>query len=216
MNIQEQFLHKIVDPTLAYLLLTIGIWAIIAEFNNPGAILPGVAGAICLILAFTAFESLPLNWGGVLLILVSVVLFIADIKAPSHGILTAGGLISFVIGSAMLFSPITPSTPSMPANVGVPWPWIAAMAGLSALVFTVAVGAGIRAQSVKVTVGGDVIVGATGLAHSDLNPRGIVLVQSEDWTALAVGGHIEKGTTVQVISRDGLTLRVKAVESQDT
>jgi membrane-bound serine protease (ClpP class) len=209
MSLQESLLHKITDPTLAYLLLTIGIWALIAEFNNPGAVLPGVTGAICLILAFIASESLPLNWGGVALILFSVVLFIADIKAPSHGVLTAGGIISFVLGSLILFSPVTPTMPSMPTNVAVPWPWIALMAGLSVVVFTVAVGAGLRAQKLKVTVGGD-IAGATGTARSALSPEGIVLVQSEEWTAIAVGRHVEKGETVQVVGREGLTLRVKA------
>ena len=109
MNLQESLLHTLVDPTIAYLLLTIGIWALIAEFNNPGAILPGVTGVICLLLAFIAFESLPLNWGGVALILVSVGLFVLDIKAPTHGVLTAGGIIAFVLGSLILFSPLTPS-----------------------------------------------------------------------------------------------------------
>jgi membrane-bound serine protease (ClpP class) len=210
MNLAESILHKITDPTLAYLLLTIGIWALIAEFNNPGAILPGVTGAICLILAFVAFESLPLNWGGVLLILVSVVLFIADTQAPSHGILTAGGIIAFALGSLILFSPLTPSMPSMPTNVSVPWPWVAAMTALSAAVFTVAVGAGLRAQRTRVTVGGD-MTGGTGVARSDLDPNGVVLIQSEEWTAVAVGGRIEKGARVRVVGREGLVVKVTAV-----
>jgi membrane-bound serine protease (ClpP class) len=211
MNIFEGLLHTLVDPTIAYLLLTIGIWALIAEFNNPGALLPGVTGAICLILAFIAFESLPLNWGGVLLILVSVVLFIADSQTPSHGVLTAGGIIAFVIGSAILFSPLTPSVPSMPAAISIPWPWIILMTGLSTLVFTVAVGAGLRAQKNLVTVGADVIIGAAGIARSDLDPSGVVLVNAEEWTAVALDGHIAKGETVQVTSRDGLVLHVRAV-----
>ena len=114
MNLQENFLHTITEPTIAYLLLTLGIWALIAEFNNPGAILPGVTGVLCLLLAFVAFGSLPLNWGGVALLLVSIVLFILDIKAPTHGILTAGGIIAFVLGSLIIFSPFTPPTPAMP------------------------------------------------------------------------------------------------------
>ena len=153
-----------------------------------------------------------MNWGGVLLILISVVLFIADIKAPSHGVLTAGGIIAFAIGSTILFSPLTPSLPSMPTGVSVPWPWIALMTGLSALVFTVAVGAGIRAQQRKVTVGADMVLGATGFAKTSIDPQGIVLMQSEEWTALSTGDHIEKGTIVQVVGREGLTLHVKAVK----
>ncbi len=213
MNIQERFLHTLVNPTLAYLLLTIGIWALIAEFNNPGAILPGVTGAICLILAFIAFESLPLNWGGVALILLSVVLFIADIKAPSHGVLTVGGAITFILGSLVLFSPLTPTMPSMPADVRVPWPWIAVMGGLSVLVFTVAIGAGIRAQKVRVTAGIESMIGATGVATSDLNPWGTVLVKAEDWSAIAEGGPIRKGEMVRVVGTEGIKLRVVAVSS---
>lgn len=213
LNLLENFLHTITDPTLAYLLLTIGIWALIAEFNNPGAILPGVTGAICLILAFVAFESLPMNWGGVLLILLSVVLFIADIKAPTHGVLTAGGIIAFAIGSAILFSPITPSLPSMPTGVAVPWPWIVLMTTLSVVVFTVAVGAGLRAQKMVVTVGADLVVGATGIARTRIDPQGIVLIQSEEWTALSASGPIETGTIVRVIGREGLTVRVQIADS---
>jgi len=214
MNLQERFLHTLVNPTLAYLLLTIGIWALIAEFNNPGAILPGVTGAICLILAFIAFESLPLNWGGVALILLSVVLFIADIKAPSHGVLTVGGAITFILGSLVLFSPLTPTMPSMPADVRVPWPWIAVMGGLSVLVFTVAIGAGIRAQKVRVTAGIESMIGATGVATSDLNPWGTVLVRAEDWSAIAEGGPIRKGEMVRVVGTEGIKLRVVAVSTR--
>lgn len=214
MNLQESFLHQIADPTIAYLLLTVGMWALIAEFNNPGAILPGVTGAICLILAFIAFESLPLNWGGVALILLSVVLFIADIKAPTHGILTAGGVISFVLGSVILFSPFSPTAPSMPASVAVPWPWIALMSGLSVVVFSVAVGAGIRAQKLRVTVGAETLPGATGLAKSNLDPQGVVWVQTEEWTAVAVDRHIKAGEAVQVVGREGLVLQVRAVRGK--
>jgi membrane-bound serine protease (ClpP class) len=209
MSLPERFLHTITNPTLAYLLLTIGIWALIAEFNNPGAILPGVTGAICLILAFIAFESLPLNWGGVALILLSVVLFIAEVKAPTHGILTAGGIVAFVLGSLILFSPFTPSVPSMPTNVSVPWPWIAIMTVLGAIVFTVAVGAGIRAQRARVTVGVDTTMGAIGLAKTNLTPQGVVLLQAEEWTAVTIGEYVPAGARVQVVGRDGLTLKVK-------
>jgi len=211
MSLLERFVHLLVDPTIAYLLLTIGIWAIIAEFNNPGALLPGVAGAICLILAFIAFESLPLNWGGVLLIIVSVVLFIADSQTPSHGVLTAGGIIAFIIGSAILFSPLSPTMPSMPADVRVPWPWIIVMAGLSAAVFAVAVGTGLRAQRRHVTVGPEVVEGATGIVKADLNPIGVVLVHAEEWSAVSDAGPIAKGETVQVVGRDGLILHVRPV-----
>ena len=209
MNPFESLLHTLVDPTIAYLLLTIGIWALIAEFNNPGAILPGVTGVICLLLAFIASESLPLNWGGVALILLSVALFVLDIKAPTHGVLTAGGIVAFVLGSLILFSPLTPQPPSMPAGgFGVPWQWIAAMTVLSGVVFVWAVGAGIRAQKLRVTGGMADVMQATGVATSDLSPDGTVQVKSELWSATAVGQPIRKGEAVRVVGAEGVRLKV--------
>jgi membrane-bound serine protease (ClpP class) len=198
-----------VDPTIAYLLLTIGILALIAEFNNPGAILPGVTGVICLLLALISFETLPLNWGGVALILVSVGLFILDIKAPTHGVLTAGGIVSFVLGSLILFSPLTPQPFSMPqGGLSVPWPWIAVMTVLTVGVFVFAVGAGIRAQRLRVTGGMADLVETQGVATSDLAPHGTVQVKSELWSASAVGEPIRKGEKVRVVGAEGLRLKV--------
>lgn len=209
MNLQENLLHALVDPTIAYLLLTIGIWALIAEFNNPGAILPGVTGAICLLLAFIAFESLPLNWGGVALIILAVVLFIIDIKAPTHGVLTAGGIIAFILGSLILFSPFTPQPPTMPrGGFTVPWPWIATMTIFTVLVFVFAIGAGIRAQRLRPTGGIEDVIQAQGIATSDLTPYGTVQVKSELWSAIAVGEHIRKGEAVRVVGAEGVRLKV--------
>jgi membrane-bound serine protease (ClpP class) len=114
----------------------------------------------------------------------------------------------------MLFSPVTPTMPSMPVSVAVPWPWIITMAALSALVFSVAVGAGLRAQRTKVTVGANTMLGATGVARSALDPQGIVLVQAEEWTAMAAGSSIVKGAAVQVVGREGVTLRVRAIDPE--
>lgn len=213
MTLLEQMMHLITNPTLAYLFLTIGIWALIAEFSNPGAIFPGVVGAICLILAFIASESLPLNWGGVALIILSVILFIADIKMPSHGVLTVGGSVAFILGSIILFSPANPELPSMPTGIAVPWPWIALMSGLSIFVFSVAIGAGLRAQMRKVSSGVETVMGATGYAKTDLAPRGIVYVLGEEWSAAAAGRPIANGENVRVVGREGLTLIVAASDN---
>jgi len=210
MNLQENFLHTITDPTIAYLLLTLGIWALIAEFNNPGAILPGVTGVLCLLLAFVAFGSLPLNWGGVALILVSIVLFILDIKAPTHGILTAGGIIAFVLGSLIIFSPFTPTTPAMPPmeEFRVPLWLIGVMTTFSALFFMYAVGAGLRAQRLKVASGMGSMIGVIGVARSDINPWGTVFAASEEWSAYTEGEPIRRGERVRVVATEGLRLRV--------
>jgi len=206
MNFAENFLHVIVDPNIAYLLLSIGTLALTAEFYHPGAIFPGVTGAICLILAFVAFGSLPVNWGGVVLIILAVVLFIVDIKVAGF-MLSVGGAIAFVLGSLMLFSPFASPSPTMP-RLTVSWPLIVLMTAAIASFFLFALSAGIRAQRAKATSGIESMVGATGTAVSDLDPWGTVQVKSELWTAIAEEGLIKEGEQVRVVSAKGVRLKV--------
>ena len=206
MGLPEGLLHVIVDPSIAYLLLTLGIWALIAEFYHPGAILPGVTGVICLVLAFVAFGSLPINWAGVVLIVLAVTLFILDIKVAGFA-LSVGGAIAFVLGSLMLFRPLTPVPPTMPSLSVNPW-LIALMTVVFAAFFLFVVSAGARAQRARVTSGVQALVGARGFATSDLAPLGTVRVRGEDWTAEAGDGPIEEGEEVRVVAIEGITLRV--------
>src|SRR5262249_16298082 len=106
MSVPERLLHVIDDPNVAYLLLSIGAWAILAELFHPGSILPGVVGLLCLALGLTAIQSLPLNWTGLALLGVALALFVIDLKVTSHGALTAAGLATFIVGSLMLFAPV--------------------------------------------------------------------------------------------------------------
>lgn len=207
MSLPQQLLHTIVDPNIAYLLFTIGLWALIAEFSHPGAILPGVTGAICLILAFVAFGSLPVNEGGIALIVVAIVLFILDIKVAGYA-LSVGGVIAFVLGSLMIYSPFTPRSPTMPP-LAVSRPLIAGMTISITAFFLFALSAGIRAQRAKVVSGIETMVGATGVVSSDLDPQGTVQVRSELWSAVAEGGAIiRKGERVRVVAVEGVRLRV--------
>lgn len=206
MNFAEKFLHVIVDPNIAYLLLSIGTLALVAEFYQPGAILPAVTGAICLILAFVAFGSLPVNWGGVALIVLAVVLFILDIEVAGF-MLSVGGAVAFVLGSLMLFSPFAPPSPTMP-RLTVSWPLIALMTATIASFFLFAVSAGIRAQRTKVASGIESMIGATGVAASDLDPWGTVQVRSELWSAVAEEGSIGNGEQVRVVGAEGVRLKV--------
>jgi membrane-bound serine protease (ClpP class) len=212
MNFAENFLHVIVDPNIAYLLLSIGTLALVAEFYHPGAILPAVTGGICLILAFVAFGSLPVNWGGVALIVLAVILFVLDIKVAGF-MLSVGGAIAFVLGSLMLFSPFAPPSPTMP-RFTVSWPLIVLMTVTIASFFLFAVSAGIRAQRAKAASGIESMVGATGTAVSDLDPWGTVQVKSELWSAIAEEGPIKMGEQVRVVSAKGVRLRVTKVKSQ--
>jgi len=212
MNFAENFLHVIVDPNIAYLLLSIGTLALVAEFYHPGAILPAVTGAICLILAFVAFGSLPVNWGGVALIVLAVILFVLDIKVAGF-MLSVGGAIAFVLGSLMLFSPFAPPSPTMP-RLTVSWPLIVLMTATIASFFLFAVSAGLLAQRAKAASGIESMVGATGTAVSDLDPWGTVQVKSELWSAIAEEGPIKMGEQVRVVSAKGVRLRVTKVKSQ--
>jgi len=207
MSLPQQVLHAIVDPNIAYLLFIIGLVGLVAEFYHPGAIFPGVTGSICLILAFVAFGSLPVNWGGVALIALAVVLFILDIKVAGYA-LSVGGAIAFILGSLMIFSPLVPVSPAVPSLV-VSRPLIVVMTTAITAFFVFALSAGIRAQRARVVSGIHALVGATGVATSDLDPQGTVQVKSELWSAVAEGGEtIEKGEQVRVVAVTGVRLRV--------
>lgn len=211
MTLPERALHTLIDPNIAYLLFTIGVWALIAEFYHPGALVPGLTGVICLVLAFVAFESLPMNWGGVALLLLAMGLFIAEIKTPTSGPLTIAGVICFVLGSLLLFSPISPATPSFPQVQVSPMVIAGVTAGLAAF-FLFAVQAGLRAQRLPTPTGTLGLLGVTGVARTELRPggnSGSVLIQSEAWTAVADRDSIAPGDVVEVVGVDGLRLRVR-------
>jgi membrane-bound serine protease (ClpP class) len=208
MSLPQEFLHAIVDPNIAYLLFIVGIIGLVAEFFHPGAIFPGVTGAICMILAFVAFGSLPVNWGGVVLIVLAVVLFILDIKVAGY-VLSVGGAIAFILGSLMLFSPLFPVSPSAPTFV-ISRPLIIITTLAITAFFVFALSAGIRAQRKRVISGMPALVGATGVATSDLDPQGTVQVKSELWSAVVDGaGTIRKGEQVIVVAVEGVKLKVR-------
>jgi membrane-bound serine protease (ClpP class) len=211
MSLPARFLHQMVNPNIAYLLLIIGFVALIAEFYNPGTLLPALTGIICLILALVGLGNLPVNWGGVVLILVALVLFVLDIKVAGFA-LSVGGAIAFVLGSLLLFTPLTPGPPSIPSLAVSRW-LIALMTALISSFFIFALAAGIRAQRARVQVGSEVLVGQTGVAITDLVPMGQVHVGGEVWSATASGDHIEKGEGIAVMEVEGLRLKVRAKEN---
>ena len=202
MSARQKFLITIANPNLAYILLMIGLLGLYFEFSNPGAILPGVLGGICLLLAVFSFQILPINYVGLTLIVLSVGLFILEIKVQSYGILSLGGIAAMLIGSIMLVnSPIPELKPSLS--------FIIPMAlGLSAIfIFLVIIA--IRAHSKKASTGREGLLGETGVVHSDLSPEGKVFVHGEIWRAEA-SEAIPKGTKVVVVEvMDGLKIRVK-------
>lgn len=202
---RDRFLALITDPNVAYILMMVGMLGIFFELQNPGVVLPGVIGGISLILAFFAFQSLPINWAGVLLILFGVSLLIAEIKIASHGVLTIGGVVAMVLGSFMLYE-----APELGFRVSwtVIIPTVGAMAGLIAW----AVSAGVRAMMKPSVTGPEGMVGRLAVARSilgpDGGPEGQVQVDGEIWRAVADGGAIPAGEKVRVTAVDGLTLKV--------
>jgi membrane-bound serine protease (ClpP class) len=181
--------------------MLIGIYGIFFELYNPGSILPGVAGGICLILALYSLQTLPVNYAGVLLILFAIVLFLLEIKIPSYGILSIGGVISLVIGSVMLIDSNLPF-------LQISWMVIAGAAVTTALFFLVAMGLAIRAFRRKPTTGKEGLIGEEGIVVDDLKPSGTVEVHGEIWKASS-DKRLKKGQSVIVTEVDDRHLRLK-------
>jgi len=202
MSWRHQVLDVISDPNIAYILLLIGIYGIFFELYNPGSIFPGVIGAICLILGFYALQTLPINYAGLLLIILAIILFILEIKIPSYGVLSIGGVISMIIGSIMLFDSPMPF-------LRVSWKVIVIATILTALFFIFAVGMGIRAQRRKPTTGREGLKGEIGEAVENFkNGKGQASILGEIWQAESED-KIKAGDEVEVLKTEGLKVKVK-------
>ena len=207
MSFAEKLLDTLSDPNIAYILMLLGIYGLLFELYNPGAVLPGVVGGISLLLAFYSLRTLPVNYAGLALILFGIILFIADIKAASHGILTVGGVIALVLGSMMLIR-----SDSALEFVQISWTVILTSAALSLIFFMSIVGFGLRALQSKPPTGREGIVGEIGESLTALAPEGRVRVHGEIWNAVSVSGPIAQGSKIRVASVDNLTLRVEQLD----
>jgi membrane-bound serine protease (ClpP class) len=200
MNGVERFLHAISDPNIAYILLTLATIGLITEISNPGLILPGVVGGICLFLAFYSLGVLNAYWGGILLFLLAMGLFIAEFFSHSYGLLTIGAIASLVMGSLILFS----GTPEIEVNRGL----IAGVAaGVTAFAIFV-IGAIVRGQRRRRVTGAEGMIGEIAVARTPLDPTGTVLAQGELWTATSDAGKVAPGEQVIITKVEGLKLRV--------
>ena len=205
MGARDRLLDILSNPNVAYMLLILGFYGIFFELSNPGTIFPGVVGAIFLILAFFSFQMLPINYAGVLLILLGIGLFIAEVKITSAGLLTVGGTVSMFLGSLML---IESPAPFLRISYKVIVPAVLT----TAVFFVFAVGAGIRAQWRKPTTGSEGLIGEKGVTTTDVDGTGQAFIHGELWTVEA-RDRIEKGEVVEVVSMEGLTLRIKRAGS---
>ncbi len=204
LGFRETLLALIADPNVAYLLMILGFYGLLFELQSPGAILPGVVGGICLILAFLALSALPVNAAGVALLVLSLVFFLAEIKVASHGVLGAGGVLSLLLGSIVLFHG---------EGVRLSWTVIVAATVTTALFFAFVIGAGLRAQRRPATTGAAGMAQRRGTVVDRLAPDGMVRVEGELWRARA-DRAIETGEMVEVTGVEGLTLRVRALTTE--
>src|ERR1700681_72137 len=206
MDVTEQFLSLLGDPNVGFILMTIAIYGIIFELNAPGSVFPGVIGGLALLLAFASFAVVTVNVAGLLLIGFALILFIADIKVPSHGVLTSGGIASFVFGSLLLTGEDEPF-------LRISLTLIVTVSALTAAFFAFAVGAGVRAQGRRVQTGREALIGALGTTRTELAPQGMVFLLGELWKAETAGAAIPAGQPVRVVGVSGLLLDVRAADA---
>ena len=199
----ERFLHLISDPNIAYILLTVGVYGLIYELASPGAILPGVAGVLALVLAFFSLGMLPINYAGLALILFGFALMVAEVLfVPGVGALAAGGVVSLLLGSALLLS-------GAPGYLSLS-PWvIGSVVATTAGFFLIVLRGVVRTYRRPPSTGVSGLLGSEGVARTDLSPEGMVFVQGELWRARVKDGSIPRGARVEVMAVEGLSLVVR-------
>ncbi|MDH3252980.1 MAG: nodulation protein NfeD [Ignavibacteria bacterium] len=204
MDWKHEILQLLSDPNIAYIFFMLGLYGLLFELYNPGAIFPGVVGVICLIIAFYSLHTLPVNYAGLALIVVGIILFILEIKITSYGMLTLGGIVAVLLGSIMLID-----SESSLEFISLSWSVIIPTVFFTALFFIFAIGLGIRAQRRTPTTGIEGIVGEEGEALTHLSPDGSVRVHGEIWNATSADGLIKRGTRVRVHSAQKMRITVK-------
>jgi len=206
MGLREKILIALSNPNIAYLLLMIGFAGLYFEFAHPGAILPGVVGGISLILSFYALQTLPVNYAGILLIIFGIILFIAEIKIISHGMLTVAGVISLVLGSIMLFE--SPS-PALRVSLSVMIPTVV----IVSLFFAGVIAIALKAQIRRPVTGLEGMIDEEGYAITPVHTEGKVFVRGEYWNAFSQES-LEKGKKIRVIEVNGLKVEVEEVKKE--
>ena len=206
MNWRQKVLDMLSDPNILYILFLIGMTGISLELYNPGSILPGVVGGICIILALYSVQTIPVNIAGLLLIIFSVILFLLEIKIPSYGLLTIGGIVSLVLGSIMLIDSPLPF-------LQISWKVILGATITITVFFIFAIGFVLRAHRKKPSTGKEGLIDEEGVTIDALNPTGQIEIHGEIWKAIS-DQKIKKGqrVVVQEVDSKHLRLKVKAIK----
>ena len=196
----EEFLHTLTNPNIVFLLLTVGVQAILIEISSPGGWIAGFIGVVCLALGTYGLGVLPVNWFGLIFIITSFVLFVLDIKAPTHGALTIGGVVSLVAGAMILFN-----SPLYRVSISA----VVTVASLTGAFFAFAVAKVVQAQRRPPVTGSEGLLGERARVRVALDPEGKILVKGELWDAVAEEGFVAVGDWVEVVAVEGFRLRVR-------
>jgi len=203
-SLRVRILKHIADPNIAYILMLIGLAGLYFELSNPGTVLPGVVGALSLLLAFYAFQTLPVNFIGLLLILLAFVLFILEIYVTSYGLLSVGGVAALLLGSLMLFR-------GGDMGMDIAWSVLIPSVVIVSLFFLVVAGLVVRSQMRRSVSGDSALIGERGVAYTDLNPAGQIFIHGEYWQAVSEE-PVAAGETVEVVKVINLKLYVRPVK----
>ena len=203
---RTRLLSVITDPNIAYILMLLGIYGLIYELANPGFFLPGVVGAICLLLALYTFHILPINYAGLALIFLGIAFMVAEVFAPSFGALGVGGIVAFVVGSIILMDE---------KSMRISLPLIAGTALVSASFILWLMGRLYTISRKKVVSGKELLIGSVGEAMADFTGEGRIWVQGESWRAIS-SSPVKKGQKVEVVSQDGLLLNIQILQEDTT
>jgi membrane-bound serine protease (ClpP class) len=207
MTLKQRILSLLSDPNVAYLLMLLGFYGIFFELSSPGAVLPGIIGGIAIILAAYALQLLPVNWAGLALMALALLLFVLEIKVPSHGALTIGGIIALILGSLMLFD--SPA-PFLRVSIKLIIPAALATGGF----FFFLVGKAVGAQRAQVSTGLEGLIGIEGTVQDWTDGGGTVFVRGEIWKAVSAEALVA-GQAVTVTGVDGLRLTVVPAEGEN-
>jgi len=203
----EVVLHVIGDPNIAYILLILGVFGLIFEFTSPGTFVPGITGGVFIILSLYSMGSISVSFAGAAFLLLAFMLFILEIKTPSYGLIGIAGLLSLILGSFLIFNPLSP-------YFKISLPVVFTMVLLTGGFFVFIITIGVSALKSKPVSGIAALIGAKGEVKTDMKPSGIVIVNKEDWSAETVDGqNLEKGEKISVVSVDGIKLIVKSAQS---
>jgi membrane-bound serine protease (ClpP class) len=205
----EQILAILTNPNVVFLLLTIGVQAILIEISSPGGWVAGFIGVVCLALATYGLDVLPVNWFGIIFLAVAFVLFILDIKAPTHGALTAAGVASLIVGALVLFN-----SPEVPSFQRVSVPLIVGTSISTGGIFFAVLLFAVRAQKTPVRMGQESLLGRSGVVRISLNPTGVIQMGGEQWTAEITAGEepLPVGTRVEVVGMQGNKMLVRRMK----